>query len=190
MTLHRNQSIFETSIQYLKGVGPARKKTLERLGINTLEDLLYLFPRRYEDRRQMTPLSNLKVGEWQTITGKVLSNSGRKSWYTKKHVFELEVGDESSRVFCVWFNRPYLDKYFKLGQQVILYGKVDIYKDRFQLVCPDYEIITDNEEDRSLSVGRIVPIYPLTRGVTQRYLRKAIKNCLESHASTIKDVLP
>ncbi|MCX5681301.1 MAG: ATP-dependent DNA helicase RecG [Candidatus Omnitrophica bacterium] len=180
----------DISVQYLKGVGPARKKIFERLGVETLEDLLYLFPRRYEDRTQMTPLSKLKVGEWQTVTGTILSNSGRKSWYTKKHVYELEVGDESSRVFCVWFNRPYLDRYFKTGQQVVLYGKVDIYKDRFQIVSPDYEIITDDEEDKSLSVGRIVPIYPSTRGVTQRYLRKSINNCLEAYASTIKDVLP
>lgn len=184
------RNLFETSVQYLKGVGPKRKKTLERLGIDTLEDLLYLFPRRYEDRRQMTPLSNLKLGEYQTIAGKILRVDGRRSWYTKKHVFEAEIGDESSRVFCVWFNRPYMDKYLNVGQEIILYGKVDLYKDRFQIVCPDYEIISDDEEDRSLSVGRIVPIYPLTRGVSQRYLRKAVKRCLEAHASAIKDIIP
>lgn len=138
----------------------------------------------------MTPLAKLKVGEWQTVTGKILNHSGRRSWYTKKHVYEMELGDETSRVFCVWFNRPYLDRYFKLGQQVIVYGKVDLYKDRFQIVSPDYEIITDDEEDKALSVGRIVPVYPMTRGMTQRSLRKSAKQCLEKYVANLQDVLP
>jgi len=186
----KTQNLSTISIQYLKGVGPKRKETFERLGVETVEDLLYFFPRRYEDRTKMTPLSALKIGEWQTVTGKVLSNNGRQSWYTKKHVYELEVGDDTSRVFCVWFNRPYLDRYFKVGQQVVLYGKVDFYKDRLQIVSPDYEIITDDKDEQSLSLGRIVPVYPSTRGITQRYLRKTINLCLEKHASTLTDILP
>lgn len=186
----KTQNLSDISIQYLKGVGPQRKKVFERLGVETVEDLLYFFPRRYEDRRQMTPLAKLKIGEWQTVTGKILNHSGRRSWYTKKHVYEMELGDETSRVFCVWFNRPYLDRYFKLGQQVIVYGKVDLYKDRFQIVSPDYEIITDDEEDKALSVGRIVPVYPMTRGMTQRSLRKSAKQCLEKYVANLQDVLP
>ncbi len=179
-----------TSIQYLKGVGPKRKETFERLGVTTVEDLLYFFPRRYEDRTKMTPLSQLKVGEWQIVTGKILNHSGRQSWYTKKHVYEVELGDETSRIFCVWFNRPYLDRYFKAGQQLVVYGKVDLYKDRFQLNSPDYEIITDDEEEQSLSLGRIVPVYPATRGISQRYLRKTMNACLEKYASSLEDILP
>ncbi|MDP8264408.1 MAG: ATP-dependent DNA helicase RecG [Candidatus Aceula lacicola] len=184
------KNLKEISVQYIKGVGPARTKTFEKLGVFSAEDLLYLFPRRHEDRRSMTPLSDVKVGEWQTVSGKVLKHSGRKSWHTKKHVYEMQVGDDHSRIFCVWFNRPYLDRYFEVGQQVVLYGKVDIYKDRLQLVSPDYEVITDDEEDRSLSVGRIVPIYPLTRGISQRYIRKTIKRCLDKYATLAQDVLP
>ncbi|HQL41839.1 MAG TPA: hypothetical protein PLO93_06070, partial [Candidatus Omnitrophota bacterium] len=186
----KTQNLSDISIQYLKGVGPQRKKVFERLGVETIEDLLYFFPRHYEDRRQMTPLAKLKVGEWQTVTGKIANHSGRRSWYTKKHVYEVEVGDATSRVFCVWFNRPYLDRYFKAGQQIVVYGKVDIYKDRFQIVSPDYEIIADDEEDRALSVDRIVPVYPMTRGMTQRSLRKAVKQCLEKYASSLQDILP
>jgi len=184
------RDLSQTSVQYVKGVGPQRKKTFLRLGIETVEDLFYLFPRRYEDRRQMTPLSKVEIGKWQTVTGEILSHSGRKSWHTKKHVYEAEVGDKSSRIFCVWFNRPYLDRYFKVGQKLILYGKVDIYKDRLQLVSPDYEIISDDEEDRSLSIGRIVPIYPLTRGMTQRYVRKAVKRALDKYSPDTKELLP
>jgi len=183
-------SLSATSVQFLKGVGPRRKETFERLGVETVEDLLYFFPRRYEDRTKMTPLSQLKIGEWQTVSGKILRHSGRQSWYTKKHVYELELGDDTSRVFCVWFNRPYLDRYFKVGQQMVVYGKVDLYKDRFQLTSPDYEIITDDKEEQSLSLGRIVPVYPSTRGITQRYLRKTINACLGKYASSLEDILP
>ncbi len=180
----------EISVQYVKGVGPKRKETLERLGVFNVEDLFYLFPRRHEDRREMTPLSQVKIGQWQTVSGKILKHSGRKSWHTKKHVYEMQVTDGKSRIFCVWFNRPYLDRYFETGQQIVLYGKVDFYKDRLQLVSPDYEVITDDEEDRSLSIGRIVPIYPLARGITQRYLRKIMNRCLDKYITSAVDVLP
>src|SRR3989338_6914665 len=97
------KNLSETSVQYVKGIGPARKKLFSNLGVETIEDLFYLFPRRYEDRTQMTPLSQLKVGEWQTVSGQVQVRGGHRSWYTKKHVYEISVTDGKSRVFCVWF---------------------------------------------------------------------------------------
>ena len=173
-------SIKATSIQYIKGVGPAKKKLFQNLGIETIEDLMYFFPRRYEDRAQMTPISEVKVGEYQTIYGKVVSKKSRRSWYTKKHVYETVLGDDKGRIFCVWFNQPYLEHYFKEGRKVVVYGKVEIYKDRIQMVSPEYEIL-GTDDDESLNIGRIVPVYPLTRGITQRYLRKIVKACLDKH---------
>ena len=179
----------ETSVQYIKGVGPSRAKLFSRMGVETIEDLIYFFPRRYEDRTQMTPLSKLKVGEWQTVTGKILSKAGRKSWHTKKHVLEVTIAEGKNRMFAVWFNMPFLEQYFHPGVTVVLYGKVDIYKDRLQMISPEYEAIED-EDDESLSIGRIVPIYPLTKGMTQRSLRRIIKYCLDHHVGTLKDPLP
>ncbi len=182
----RNPS--DISVQYIKGVGPARKKVFAKLGIESVEDLLYFFPRRYEDRTQLTLLNKLKVGEYQTVSGKILARGGRRSWYTRKHVYETVVSDDSGRLSCVWFNQPYLENYFKVGERVVLYGKVEIYKDRLQMVSPEYELI--GKDDEALSMGRIVPIYPLTRGFSQRYLRRVIKACLESYAGQLRDVLP
>ncbi len=179
----------EISIQYVKGVGPIKKKLFLQLGVETIEDLFYFFPRRCEDRREMTPLSRLKAGGWHTVSGKIRERSGRRTWFTKKHVFEMEIEDKESRLACVWFNQPYLDYYLKPGSQVVLYGKVDLYKDRLQMVAPEYEII-ESQEEESLSTARIVPIYPLTRGLTQRYLRKVIKNCLDRYGSELNDLLP
>ena len=175
-------------IQFLKGVGPARAKLFEKLGVRTVEDLLYLFPLRYEDRRHMTPVASLKPGEWQTVAGEVLAKGGRRVFFNKKHVFEMELGDAQARVHCVWFNQPYLDKYFHVGDKVVLHGRVELFKGRLQIVAPEYEIMTKGDE--RLSAGRIVPVYPLTQGMGQRYLRKLMAFALEHHAAGLMDVLP
>src|SRR5262245_14478490 len=130
----------DISIQYLKGVGPARKKLFNRLGVESMEDFLYFFPRRYEDRRNLTPIAGLRVGESQTVVGIVQSHGARKSWHTKKHLTEVIIDDQSGKLVCVWFNQPYLDKYFLPGRKVVCHGRVDEYKDRLQMVSPEYEI--------------------------------------------------
>ncbi|MDP2654735.1 MAG: ATP-dependent DNA helicase RecG [Candidatus Omnitrophota bacterium] len=182
------KSLREISIQYIKGVGPARARLFKNLGIETVEDLLYLFPRRYEDRTQMTPIAMLKLGETQTVSGKVVGKASRRSWYTRKHVSEAVIDDGSGRLFAVWFNQPYLERYFKPGLRVVLYGKTEVYKKRLQMISPEYEIIT--EQDAGLNTGRIVPIYPLTRGITQRYLRKVVRASLDKCRDDLQDILP
>ncbi|HQP10631.1 MAG TPA: ATP-dependent DNA helicase RecG, partial [Candidatus Omnitrophota bacterium] len=183
------QSLEDISVQYVKGVGPARKKLLAQLGIETIEDLLYFFPRRYQDRRNVVSIAQTKVGEWQTISGKILAKASRRSWYTKKHVSQMTVDDGTGRIDCVWFNQPYLDRYFTEDKKVVCYGKVDVYKDRLQMVSPEYEIL-ESDDDESLSIRRIVPIYPLTRGVSQRYLRKTIKASLDRYKEQLQEHLP
>ncbi len=181
-------NLSDISIQFLKGVGPAKAKLLANLGITTVEDLLYLFPVRYEDRSHFTPIAKLKPGVCQTINGKVLIESSRKSWFARKHLVEVAIEDETGRIVCVWFNQPYLGKLFKLGQEVVLYGKVDVYKNRLQVISPVFEFITG--EDESLNMGRIVPIYPLTKGVSQKYLRKIMDTALKVYSKDLKDIIP
>ena len=77
----------EIPIQFLKGVGPSRAKLFAQLGVSSVEDLLYLFPRRYEDRRHMTAINALKPGEEFTVTASVLAKGGRRAFFNKKHVF-------------------------------------------------------------------------------------------------------
>lgn len=180
-------NLSELPIQFVKGVGPAKAKLLSQLNIHTVEDLLYLFPRRYEDRSSFTSISRLQAGQVHSVRGNVLA-VGKRNFYSKAKTFEIAIGDETGKVFCAWFNQPYLDRYFKVGQEIVCYGKVDVFKGRLQLVMPDFELITD--EDRSLNIGRIVPVYPLTKGITQRYLRRIIDLCLNEYAKDIKDILP
>ncbi len=177
-----------TSIQYLKGVGPARKKLFENLGILTVEDLLYLFPRRYDDRRKLASISELKPGAWHTLVGEVFAKAGRRSFWNKKHVLEVVLADENARVYCVWFNQSYLENYFHIGDKVVVHGRVEVFNNKIQIVNPEYEIITDADEE--LNMARIVPIYPLTKGITQRYLRKVMALALDEYAQKMVDVLP
>lgn len=174
-------------IQFLKGVGPAKAKLFNTLGVNTVEDVLHLFPRRYEDRRHFIPIRHVKAGQAQTASGKVLVGGGRVNYFSQNRVFEIVLGDSSGRISCVWFNQPFLKNIFKVDQEVVVYGRVELYKNKLQFMNPEFEIIST--EDRSVNMGRIVPIYPLTRGLSQKYLRKVMGIALE-HAGRLKDVIP
>ncbi len=177
-----------TSIQYIKGVGPKRKILFANLGVSSIEDLLYLFPRRYEDRSRMVALKDVRAGEFQVVAGDVLHQSARRSYYNRKHVYEIVITDGSGQITAVWFNQPYLAHYFKIGKRVVLYGKAEVYKNRLQMISPEYEVI--DRDDEKLNMGRIVPIYPLTRGMTQRYLRKIMAAGLDEYLDDLEDVLP
>jgi ATP-dependent DNA helicase RecG len=180
-----------TPIRYLKGIGPERAKVFNKIGIFILEDMLYYFPKRYEDRRNFIAISKLKEGEFQTIKAKVLLKSQRRSWRRRGFsILELVVADETQKIFCVWFNQPYLFSYFKTGQTLIFYGKVERYSGRLQINSPEFEIIGDESEDDSLHVGRITPIYSLPERITQRNFRQLIKQILDEYLATAHDFLP
>lgn len=177
------------SVQYLKGIGPNRVKSLNKLGVNSVEDLLYYFPRRYEDRTSLLPIAKLEEGNTYTIKAEILSGGERYSFRRRGfNITEITVGDETGKVSCVWFNQPYLKEYFQVGEVLILYGKVELYAGRLQMSSPEFEIVS--EGDLSLSAGRIVPLYTLPQRMTQRTLRKLIKNALDEYLPKIKDCLP
>jgi ATP-dependent DNA helicase RecG len=178
----------DTPIQFIKGVGPAKAELLKNLGVNTVEDLLFMFPKRHEDRSRFVQIDQLKIGQWHTVSGEVLVRGGRKSWFTQKKVFEIAVGDESGHISCIWFNQPYLDKYLKPGTRLVLFGRVDLYKNKTQMISPEYEVI--DPEEISLNMNRIVPVYSLTKGISQRFLRKIIFACLAGYSQYLSDVLP
>lgn len=189
----------DVSIQYLKGIGPKRAKLFSKLGVNTVDDLLYYFPRRYEDRSHFLNISQLKEGEVQTVKAQVLAKAERKSWKNRRFsILEVAVGDETGKLFCIWFNQPYLKDYFKVGSHLVLYGKIDRYGGRLQMNSPEFEIIQEKSgvsqtnaqgQGESLNIGRIVPIYSLAEGTTQRYFRQIIKYALDEYLPGIGDFL-
>lgn len=180
-----------TPVRYLKGIGPKRARSFEKAGINTVEDLLYRFPRLYQDRTRFSPVAGLKVGEVQTIKAKVVSCAHRESFRRRGFsITEAIVSDASGKVACVWFNQPYLKQYFKPGLTVILSGKVEEYAARLQMSSPEFEFISEEEKGDSLDTGRIVPVYSLPEGFTQRAFRAAVSAALDEYLIFLKDPLP
>lgn len=185
--------MLNTSVRYIKGIGPKKSEIFQQLGINTIEDLLYCFPRRYEDRSKLLSISQLKEGEVQTIKARILAKGEYHAFRRRGFsIIEVAVGDDTGKIFCVWFNQPFLSGYFKVGQELILYGKVQRYAGKLQMNSPEFEFISEEKEeaDKSLNAGRIVPVYSLPQGLTQRGFRKMIKDCLDKYTPKINDFLP
>ncbi len=180
-----------TLIRYVKGIGPKKAALFAKIGVYTIEDLLYYFPRRYQDRRSFSSISKLKEGQFQTIKVKVLAKGGRTSFRRRGFsITEIAVSDESGHIPCVWFNQPYLNDYFKVGQPLVLFGKVELYGSRLQMNSPEFEVITEEENNEPLSSARIVPLYSLPEGLTQRAFRHLVKHCLDEYLVSLQDFLP
>lgn len=162
----------QSPLRYLKGIGPKRAQALEKLGIKTPRDLLYFFPWRYEDRSQFKKIAELSAGEAATIRAEVLAvNLKRIRRFT---ILEVKVGDESGLIPCVWFNQPYLKDHFIPGHEVILFGKVNVSKEKLQLNTPEFEILDPDDTAAPVHTARVTPIYPLTEGLYQRSLRSTL----------------
>lgn len=176
----------DTEIRYLKGVGPKRADVLHKIGIDTIEDMLYYLPTRYEDRGNFTLIKDLNINERQTVKGKVLAHSSYRT-KTGIDVFQLALGDKTGVIFCVWFNQPFLKNIFKKGEELVVYGKVEKY-DKLQINHPEYEIIKGEKD--SLNIGRIVPVYHLTYELSQRYMRCIVHEAIKHFAGFLKDIIP
>jgi ATP-dependent DNA helicase RecG len=178
-----------TPVQYIKGVGPKRAELLQRLGVETVRDLFLLLPRRYEDRSNLKPIRDVQEGETLSISGTIAA-SGVQRTRTRLNIFKAAINDGTGILYATFFNQPYLKDYFKIGLKVILYGKVSRFQGR-QLVMnvPEYEIL-DNEDDHSVHIGGIVPIYPLTENLGQKFIRTLIRNVLSEHINDFEENLP
>jgi len=181
----------DTPIQYIKGVGPARARLLHRLGIKTLNDLFYYIPWRYEDRRIIKRISELRYGHLETTTGEVLSKGLITTPRKGFKIFEIAVSDGSSVLHCKWFNQPYLERHFKRGQRIILSGivKAGSYSTAvFEMENPVFEIVDGNSP--FIHTSRIVPVYKVTEGVSTKQLRLLIYKAINSHNDLIVDYMP
>ncbi|MBI4736257.1 MAG: ATP-dependent DNA helicase RecG [candidate division NC10 bacterium] len=175
-----------TPVRFLKGIGPSRSGCLERLGVRTVRDALLLTPRRYEDRRALLPIGRLRLGEFQTVAGRVKAiGLGR----TRRGVpyCEVMLEDGTGTLLARWYRQPYLTRTFRRGQRVILAGRVSPYPPR-EMVNPEHEI--EEGSDARYHTGRIVPFYPLTAGLSQRFLRRWLADLSREHAPGIPDPLP
>lgn len=176
----------DTPAQALPGIGPARAAQLERLGIRTVRDALVLVPRRYEDRRYLAPIGRLRPGEYSTVAGTVKTAAvGR----TRRGIpyAELLVADDSGALPVRFYRQPFLAKTLGRGRRLILAGRLAPHFPR-EMINPEYEILDDS--DLQAEMGRVVPIYPLTAGLSQRFLRRLIAGLTREAPPGIVDPLP
>jgi len=179
----------KTLVRYIKGVGPKRSEYLAKIGLNTIEDILYYLPKRYEDRSSVTAIKDLKPGDASTVQGEILSLSSRTG-RSGASIFKAVVVDPTGSMHATWFNQPYLRDKLKAGDKVVLYGKVEIY-DRLQMVQPEYEILEEKEiAVENLNIGRIVPVYSLTAELTQRSLRSLTFKAISEYVKFAAERLP
>ena len=174
------------ALTVLQGVGPRNATTLEKLGLFTLRDMLYNFPRRYDDYSELKPIKSLWYGEQVTVIGSIQSVTGRPIRSGKSHITEVVIGDGTGALRLSWFNQPWLTNRFKKGMSISVSGKVDQYLGRLVMSSPDWEMI----ETENLHTNRIVPIYALTAKITQKWLRKQMKQVISYWAPKITDHLP
>ncbi len=163
------QLTLASRLEILRGVGRERAAQLARLKVFTVEDLLLHRPRRYEDRRHSQAIGQMRVGEPITVRGKVVALGLKRFRKGTQSVFELIVDDGTARLHCRWWNLPYMEKYFRQGDEIFVYGKPIGLKPR-TVDHPETEVI-ESGEDSSIHINRIVPVYPLTEGLPQRWLR-------------------
>ncbi len=177
-----------SSVQYLKGVGPARAKLLRRLGVETVRDLLLHFPARYEDRRALSKIASLEPGDTATVRGTVMALRRRKA--RRRRILQAAVHDGTGTLTAAWFRDWAVPSSFEKGAEVVLHGRVADYKGELQITHPVLEVLEGEEGPSSLSLGRIVPVYPLTEGLSEHVLRKLIRDALERHADDFEEWLP
>jgi ATP-dependent DNA helicase RecG len=185
----------ETSLQFVKGIGPRIAQTLQEKRITTIEDLLYHLPFRYEDRLRPQAIEELVPGEMASLIGEVRGMALLRT--RRMPIFEMTVGQGlGGRVKCMWFHGTYLKDRFKAGQWVALYGKVEPSRssNSFKMIQPQVEVLPDDhddEESKLLEVGRIAPVYEtLGNKLASRWQRRVLYRLLEELKGRIPETLP
>lgn len=165
----------ETPIKELRGVGQALEKRLRHLGIAAARDLLFYFPFRYEDYRHTVPIAELRAGEQVTVRGTVEMIANKRSPRKRTVITEAILFDATGRLRAVWFGQPFIAKSLRSGDSIFLSGKVS--EDMFgrTMVGAMYEKDTS---ETTVHTGRIVPLYSLTAGITQKQMRFLVSQVL------------
>ncbi|MBR4633192.1 MAG: ATP-dependent DNA helicase RecG [Elusimicrobia bacterium] len=186
-----------TDIKYIKGIGPKRALALSKLSINNVEDLITFFPRAYQDRTTRTKISNILFSQHYCIFGKIINT------YTKKlsmnlSVFSAEIDDGSGTITANFFRKvnPYskfdifatIKKSFKINSFVYLYGICELKFNQKQISVEDYEVV-ENENIIPEQFNKLIPVYDLTAGITQKTISSALKLVLNDMANIYPDII-
>ncbi|MDO5477862.1 MAG: ATP-dependent DNA helicase RecG [Clostridia bacterium] len=172
-------------ITTLKGVGQTTAKKLEKLGIFTVHDMLYHFPFRNEDRSEIRKIAEVANGESVCIRATVFSAPEVRRIRKNFAVYTLILRDDSGFINAVWYNNKYIMKNFTVGKTYTFFGQIKVSYGKKEIITPVYET-----EDKNLATGRIVPVYNLTAGLSQKVMQGVAKQCLDAALPEITETLP
>jgi ATP-dependent DNA helicase RecG len=177
-------------VQFVKGVGPQRAATLERLGVSTAEDLLHHVPLRYEDRTRFARVADLRPGMKLSVAGTIAVAGLRRA--RRMTLYEIRLDDGTGRLKALWFNQPFLKDTLGRGRKVVLYGSVE--RDAYgggalMMSSPQYELVEDADAP-GVHTGRLVPIYEKLGALTGKALRRILLSLAGGLPAELPDPLP
>ena len=179
----------DTSVQFLRGVGPRRAEAFARLGVRVAEDLLYHTPHRYLDATTVTPIGKASVGRDITVVGRVVSKAIMPT-RSRLRIFRAVLKDASGVVECAWPGQAFLDRTIKPGQLLLVTGPVKFYHGR-QLAPREFVILAEGDEDGDIEAeGLVLPVYPATEGLSHRVIRRLVADHIDGLIAQVQDVLP
>ncbi len=184
----KNKEILKLPVETVKGIGKKRAKIFARKGINTIEELLFFFPKDYEDRRSITPIAYLREGITAVVKGEILES--KPVFYSRKKVFEALITDGTGNLVLKWFHfkeKLWRSMYFP-GKEICVIGEVSRFGRQLEMIHP--EVIDPEKAKESGEIGRIVPVYPSVEGIKQKALRGIIKEVVEKYAECAETYLP
>ena len=195
-----------TPVQFLRGVGPRRAEAFARLGVRTVEDLLYHTPHRYLDATSVTPIARVVVGEEVTVVGRVVSK-GVLPTRGRLRIFRAILRDDTGVIECAWPGQAFLDRTIVPGQLLLVTGPVKYYHGR-QIVPREQIVLEDStgatgttgttgatgatgtDEETGIASGLVIPVYPATEGLSHRLVRRIMHDNLDNMLATVEDVVP
>lgn len=175
------------TLQFLKGIGPAKYKRFQKMGIHTIEDILYAFPREYEDRRHIDSIKGLKNEDKVSLKVTVCGDVEKVAVKRNFNIYKVPIRDTTGTAYGIFYNTPFVQNTFSIGQQIYLNGKVKIAFGEIQILHPEYEFVSNKE--RKL-FERILPVYSLTEGLSQNDFIGIQSQVLHSYADFIDEYLP
>lgn len=180
----KSKLTLDDSIDKIKGIGPRYLKCFQKLSVETVRDLLYYFPFRYQDFSKVKNINELVEGETVSIIGVVKKIALRRTWRKKMFLIEAEAEDKTGSIRIIWYNQVFLTKIIKPGTTLALSGKVKKTGKKFYLSSPSFEIISQEKDEpiKNLSelkhTARLVPVYSETEGLSSKAIRSFISSVL------------
>jgi ATP-dependent DNA helicase RecG len=178
--------LLATPVQFVKGVGPRRAELLQRLGLRLVRDVLFFFPRGYEDLTDRREVAELEEGALQTVVG-VVEDLDLRNTGPGRCVLGVLIRAQTGHLRGLWFNQPFLRDRFAPGQKVAFSGKPQREGMVWEMIHPRIALLAEGEEEPQ---GAILPVYPLTEGLAQWQLRRIVRDVVAGHVDLLDEVFP